>query len=599
VSRLWKRVEESLSENLPIDVLPCSNGEFIPAEPTDQQRQVMWLADREAERVRRRMGMTRRQFVRSSAAFGIGLWAIDQVMGTRFGRYTAHAWSKTNKACDYGDVAHAELHNRPGEFIFDIQSHHVESTGTWRVDNPAFEAFFAAIWSQSGGVAPAATADPYWPGQTPLRGGREIDPIENLSRYHYLKEIYLDSATSMAVLSAVPSAPNQQPLPTDKAILTVDKVAALGGGTRRCVIHAFVMPNRGSGGSTTTFSAHDPLFMQEEFDLMERGLQLYGDKIRGWKVYTAWGDVPYQTGWYLDDDIGLKFCAEVKRLGDDRRYNANKIIAVHKGFALPGFDQRAASPRDIGPAARQFRDVLFIVYHSGYDSEPQRPYAGDDNVNSADRGVDSLIKSLRENGWDATRFVPAGLSHGNVPNVYAEIGSTWRSVMGDPNQAAHLLGKLITYVGPLRVCWGTDSLWFGSPQAEIAGFRSFDMSAQARQLYNLPHGLNGDAWDPSYDATSAGSYLGANPHVSGWPTDGLAHPERTIRNRIFGRNAADAYRVDVTATSQALHCDDVQKIRDAYLVNEGTTAPLASNQLLGPRSRRELFDMLAIKPWSP
>jgi len=62
-----------------------------------------------------------------------------------------------------------------------------------------------------------------------------------------------------------------------------------------------------------------------------------------------------------------------------------------------------------------------------------------------------------------TRFVPAGLAHGNAPNVFAEIGSTWRSVMHDPDQAAHLLGKLITHVGPARVAWGTDSLWYGSP----------------------------------------------------------------------------------------------------------------------------------------
>src|SRR5216684_2149543 len=58
----------------------------------------------------------------------------------------------------------------------------------------------------AAGILPRAAgdADPYWPSQTLLRGGREVDPIENLSRYHYLKELYLDSATNMCVLSAVP-----------------------------------------------------------------------------------------------------------------------------------------------------------------------------------------------------------------------------------------------------------------------------------------------------------------------------------------------------------------------------------------------------------
>jgi predicted TIM-barrel fold metal-dependent hydrolase len=562
----------------------------------------MWLANRESERLRRRMGMTRRQFVRSSAAYAVGLWAVDQVMGTAWGSYTAHAWSKTNAACDDTDLGKVgSFSNPPGEFIFDIQSHHVDSSGAWRVDNTAFEAFFAAIWSQAGGVAPAANPDPYWPSQTMLRGGREIDPIENLSRYHYLKELYLDSATNMTVLSAVPAAPDQQPLPTDHAIHTADTIASLAGGTRRCVVHAFVMPNRGSGGTTTSFLGMDPLFMQDEFDLMERNIQLYKEKIRGWKVYTAWGDVPYQSGWYLDDSIGEKFCAQVQKLGN-KYPGTNKIIAVHKGFALPGFDQRAASPRDMGPAARNFPDVNFIAYHSGYDSEPQTAYAGDANVNSANRGVDCLIKSLRESGWDATRFKPTGLQFGNVPNVYAEIGSTWRSVMRDPTQAAHLLGKLITYVGPLRICWGTDSLWFGSPQAEIVGLRNFTMGEPARSFYGLPHGIDGDAWDPLYDATKASSYLSANPHVPGWPTDGVAHPERSIRNRIFGRNAADVYRVHVPTTFSAIRCDKVQAIRDSYLLNEGTpraSAPFASNQLLGARTRRELLIELASKPWAP
>ena len=49
-----------------------------------------------------------------------------------------------------------------------------------------------------------------------------------------------------------------------------------------------------------------------------------------------------------------------------------------------------------------------------------------------------------------------------------------RSVTSDPDQLAHLLGKLITHVGPKRIAWGTDSLWYGSPQSEIVALRRFD-----------------------------------------------------------------------------------------------------------------------------
>ncbi|HEV7887134.1 MAG TPA: amidohydrolase family protein, partial [Acidimicrobiales bacterium] len=576
----------------------------LPRESTPEERLIMSLADEGTERMRRKFGMSRRNFVRTAAAYGVGIAAINQVRDLTWGHY-ALGHTETTKACDlqyddpqFLDKPEFQLGNLPGEFIFDIQSHHVESDGTWRVTNPIMEGFFAGVWSQAGplGGVPGTRKD----GSVRGFGAGELDPIENLSRFHYLKELYLDSATTMCVLSAVPSDPDNQPLPLERAALTVRTVNDLAQ-SRRCVMHAFVMPNRGSVGTTSSSLGRPPVFQQAEFDAMEANAQKYGDIIVGWKTYPAWGDVPYASGWYFDDDLGLAFCQKV--LDVHEMYpHVPPVIATHKGFALPAFDQRAASPRDIGPAARQYPGVRFIVYHSGYDSQAEGPYPGDDKVNSADRSVNAFVKSLRENRWDARRFVKPGLQHGNVVNVWAEIGSTWRSVMGDPNQAAHLLGKLITHVGPKRVAWGTDSLWFGSPQSEIAALRTFQMSDAAKQLYNLPYGLDGDVDDPTKNALSGSSYISPHPAVDGWPVDSKAHPERSIRNGIFGRNAAIAYEVDPDATFNKFSCDDVQKIRDAYLINQATptaSAPLSSNQLLGPRTARELINHRAAQPWSP
>jgi hypothetical protein len=188
--------------------------------------------------------------------------------------------------------------------------------------------------------------------------------------------------------------------------------------------------------------------------------------------------------------------------------------------------------------------------------------------------------------------VPRGLEHGNVPNVYAEIGSTMQSVLGDPDEAAHLLGKLIKYVGPRRIAWGTDSLWFGSPQPIIAGLRSLKLTAKACEFYNLPHGLDGDAWDPRVNALSPHSYRKPHDHVNNWPTDHRAHPERTIRNHIFGRNAAVVYKVDPDAHRERIHCDDVQKIRNGYLINEATPTeirPFATNRMPALRTPAQAF----------
>jgi hypothetical protein len=154
--------------------------------------------------------------------------------------------------------------------------------------------------------------------------------------------------------------------------------------------------------------------------------------------------------------------------------------------------------------------------------------------------------------------------------------------MHDPDQCAHLLGKLITHVGPKRVCWGTDSLWYGSPHSEIVALRRFDFTERGRELYNLPYGLEGDVEDPTRKA----------------PT-----PARTIRNGIFGRNIAAAYRFDPDAKRNTISCDDVAKVKDeGYITATGTereSAPLANNLLHGPRTRREAIKAIYSGPWTP
>ena len=596
----WKRSWPDLPENLPVDVMPNSNGEFIPLPPTDAQRAIMDLARKESDHWAQKMGMPRRHFLRTTAAMAVGFWAINQVRGTQFGSY---ARAMGDPACDDhmrdpGSGKLYQLNNLPGEWIFDIQTHHVDSAGQWRVTNPGIEAFFAAIWSQSSPV-PGLSRHEY-------DMNREVDPIEYLSQYYYLKEIFLDSATNASVLSAVPSSVEMNPLPTQKAAETVKLVNGELARSKRMVMHAFVMPNYGSGGTTTMEEGPDPVFMQDEFDRMDAAADQYKDVLRAWKVYTPWGDVPYASGWFLDDRVGRQFCEKVIEVGN--RTGVPKTICCHKGFALPAFDQRAASPRDVGVVAKEYhREGLnIIVYHSGYTGGTSQlstqfengdgEYPGDANWDSSKLGTNSLVKSLRENGWSARHFAPGGRpgvagvagdgdpnKHGNVPNVYAEIGSAWSSVFGDLEAAGHMLLKLIYYVGPKRVVWGTDSLWFGSPQTVIAALRAYRPSQKMRDKYRLPYGLDGDVNNPLVKAKS---------------------PKRTIRNAIFGRNAAVPYRMNPDAHIKAISCDRVQEVRDAYIVNPLTpdprqAAPLRSNAIPGYRSRRELFRDLASKPWGP
>jgi uncharacterized protein len=348
----WKRSWPDQTADLPVDVLPATNEEYFPPPPTKKQLAIMDLQNRETERLRRKFGMTRAQFVRSAAGMAVGFWAIDAVMMGEYGNYGFAASINKVDACDleWDHKKGAEsLKNRPGEFIFDVQSHHVDPDGQWRATNPAIHAFFAAVWPQA-------------------RQGGDLDPIENLGRFHYLKELYLDSATTCTVLSVVPTSPDaDNPLPIAEAAKTIRTVNELAR-SRRAVMHAFVMPNRGSSGSANPGPTvpSKPQYLDEELNLMMERASKYKDVLRGWKTYCAWGSVPYASGWYLDSDIGMAFLDQVKNV--HRKYKqVPAVVATHKGFALPGFDQAAAAPRDVGPAARQNPDVIILAYHSGHD----------------------------------------------------------------------------------------------------------------------------------------------------------------------------------------------------------------------------------------
>jgi predicted TIM-barrel fold metal-dependent hydrolase len=226
-------------------------------------------------------------------------------------------------------------------------------------------------------------------------------------------------------------------------------------------------------------------------------------------VYTLWterGDP--EGGWFLDDErVGLPFLERVAAVGP-------RIVCAHKGIAGPIAQLAPAnsSPRDIGPAAAAFPDVTFVVYHSGYDIDADEEGAHADDPH---RGVSRLVTSL----------ATAGIGPG--ANVYAELGSTWFLTMRDPDQAAHVLGKLLKAVGPKRILWGTDSIWYGTPQNQIEAFRSFEISTELQDRYGYP---------PLTRAT---------------------------KRRILGRNAARLYDVDPIRTRCDFTRDELAEVRHA------------------------------------
>jgi hypothetical protein len=690
---------EGLNENAPVDVMPMSNGEYYPPPPSDDQKMVMRMQNRMIEEERRRVGMTRREFVRTGMAMALGVMAVDAVSAARANadegllpRITDYLGPQSN-APNYCNVRNpwsrggltglhsgVQLENLPGEKIFDLQSHHVEDDGLWRVTRPVHQVVIAGVLNGQSGS-----------------NSQETDPAGGVGRLHYFKNIMIESATTFSVLSPVPAAPDiDNPLPVWEAIHTAE-LAEEWTGTRRVVIHAFVMPNLGSTYFRT--AGVMPLGHQGEMNRMWYWAETERSRryLRGWKVYSPYADFPFAPSWQHHDDIGTAFAKNVWDI-----YKATGVpptIATHKGPSLPGFHPTSNCSIDIGPAAaiawRDFRDATahlnYVVYHSGHDSGvaigggAAHVTYPTDVANSASNPVEvqdfneavdgqiadpsglamynmglatpeasatistnSLVKSLRKAVMDGPHWkAHPSLSHGNSPNVFGEIGTTWNSVSGNRENSAKFLGKMVWHVGPQRMVWGTDCVWAGSPQVNIVMLRTLAPTAGEDGLthtpapptiqaiwdtYRLPFGLNGDRWNPQALALDAlpytagtsicdamvaifGEQSASNPE--GWPTDGRKHPERTIRNGIFGRNAAKAYGVDLDGPAATVSCEKLNGYRANYWYNQYTdtnrqsdthrysadpylyrVAP-SSNMMPGPRSRAAVDALRKKDGWVP
>ena len=268
----------------------------------------------------------------------------------------------------------------------------------------------------------------------------EDDLLGCYTAERFLEEIFLRSDTSMIVLSAIPVAGPDNPLSID----VMERTRALAleiCDDERVLMQGQANPNIGD--------------LAANLDAMEALADAH--PVVAWKVYTHTPGPP----WRLDDPIGDAFLTKAVELG-------RPIVCVHKGISGGSV---AASPADIGPAAARNPDATLCVYHSGYEfSAVEGPF----DAAAPNGGSDRLIASLQQ----------AGLGPG--ANVYAELGSTWRAVMGKPDEAAHLLGKLLVHLGEDRILWGTDSIWYGSPQDQIQAFRAFEITPEFQERFGYP-----------------------------------------------------------------------------------------------------------------
>lgn len=473
---------------LPIKIDSTSNGEYEPIPISPVNERANKLALQSAGVNARRSGQSRRKFLISSCGAASTLLAFNQANAYHQKRGGFFDVSAESAL----DSASALAEVEGEEFIFDVQGHYVNPEGDWLSRMPPAARPYA-------GMEKAACEA----GQA----GGDRSYLNCLSGNEFIKDIFLDSDTDIMVLSFVPSTRENEPVTIEDATETRNIVAQLQG-SKRLLVHGRVNPNQDGD-----LEGMDEL--AENWD------------IAAFKTYTQYG--PGGIGFYLHDDPGLAMIERARRLGV-------RNICVHKGLPFGPRSYEHSQCQDIGIVAKLYPDMNFLVYHSGFVASVQEQ----EFVAGAGRdGIDTLIQSVLDN-----EVAPNS-------NVYAELGSTWRFLMRDPDNAAHSLGKLFKYIGEDNVLWGTDSIWYGSPQDQIQAFRTFQISQEFQDRFK-------------YSAISS-----------------------AMRRKVFGLNAAIPYQIDA-AEIRALTANDFVSSEKLEYQQD----PQPSFLTHGPKTRREFMNFL-------
>jgi predicted TIM-barrel fold metal-dependent hydrolase len=152
-------------------------------------------------------------------------------------------------------------------------------------------------------------------------------------------------------------------------------------------------------------------------------------------------------------------------------------ICVHKGLAPGPPDPRRGHPDDLPRAARDWPKLIFITYHACIQP----------NFFLADALEDVRAGQLRRGVPDIRWTTEYAQLVQDLPNCYAELGTTWASsVVTFPTIAAHILGQLLKFLGEDRIVFGSDSVWYGSPQWQIEALWRFQIPEELRQKYGYP-----------------------------------------------------------------------------------------------------------------
>lgn len=488
---MWERKyerDEKLGVDSPMPTQVISNEEFIPRPQNRQQKQVEHLIGQMATENARRINMDRRDFLRSS----MGLATVAMAMNTVYGSY----WEvQAEEVLD--PAVTAEKFPKGEYFIVDAQAHFTNGYSL---------GFRDAEFVKNMGFQ--------------LEGGRDAYGFQN-----FVKEMLFDSETSIVIISGVPDKEKNKDEKTGKILEGMERSKGflpswLMARAKREINEIAGCKRAFSQGNCAPNHYWDKVTDKQDlpalFDQMEREVKLY--EIDSWKWYCHTDPGRSGRGFQLDDEMSANFYAQSRKLGI-------RNISCHKGFSYQSRTLgHLANPQDVEKAALENPDFNFIIYHSALKHGPNEPDYEGLNKWDPETGDFEWHRIL----MDIKKRNPA------MTNVYPEIGSSFGLLaIAHPAMAQHLMGKNIKYYGVDHVIWGTDCLWWGSPQWAIDLFKRFQFTPEMQEKF------------------------------------GYAPLTKEDKAKIFGQNIAKLYNIDVNQQLKAIPGDALSKLKNQYLALGG------------------------------
>src|SRR4051812_9892971 len=420
---------ETCSFPSPVPTQIVSSDEYIPVPQTEKQREVEARLTDMSDALARRQGMSRRRFFQTAAGMAASFVAMNQVFGNLFDASAAEAAAP--------DMADARAASLSGQLVIDGHTHFLRDDTRLTNFVKAREAVGKAGWNKSL--------------------AEKEQTLDDLKYNNYLKEIYMDSDTKVALLSNSPSeVPEDWFIPQAQVFATRERVNSEAG-SRRMLAHFTITPG-----------------WPGWLDQVDKAIELY--KPDSWKGYTV-GDNTHKElanyPYHLDDEkLMYPFYEKAVKSGI-------RNVCIHKGLFAPAVEEKFprlrpyADVSDVGQAAKDWPQLNFLIYHSGYRWIGATPAEGMAEFDKTGRS--SWTSNLAE--------IPEKYG---VTNVYGDLGQlfAWTAV-AEPRLAAALMGMLVKGLGTDHVLWGTDAVWTGAPQWQIEGLRRLEIPEDMLKKYGF------------------------------------------------------------------------------------------------------------------